>query len=301
VLVREALYREMDVQRRASQHLQVATLLENGAGSAQALSEIAHHRLAALPSGDAATAATAARVAAEQAMSMLAFEDAAILFERAEQTLSAAGGDRAAICAWRAGDDEVLRGVLSHAGSALADYAEPSERAPLSEELARLAAAAGDRVSALRAQSRLVFDYAEMGRLDRSARAVDEYQALARDLRQPRHLWPERLMRAMLALATGRLDDADRFHAQAIEGARGDRQVVSILTLAMHSLGRALATDRPDDLMRAEDDLARAERELTELFKRHALGYSPADMWRIAEATLQARAGEVAIVKRCLA
>ena len=89
VLVREAVYRDLPPSRRAELHLELASLLEARGGDS--LAEVAHHRLAALPAGDAAAAASAAQRAAERAMSMLAFEDAAVLLEQARSGLAAAG------------------------------------------------------------------------------------------------------------------------------------------------------------------------------------------------------------------
>jgi tetratricopeptide (TPR) repeat protein len=410
VLVCEALYRDTPRERRADLHLQIAEVLQRGpAGRGQTAAEVAHHRLAALPAGDAALAAAAAREAAERAMGMLAFEDAALLFEKAEQALAASRpADAHAICelkldaalahmragavvkgraacvdaaadARRLGDgaltaraaltygaelmlaqtdsqlvdllkealaalppgpsglraqclarlaaaqqpayrleepmamareamamaravggDDVLRAVLSHSGSALADYADPTERAAVSEELVRLAMAAGDRVLALRGQSRLLFDYIEMGQLDRGLRAIDAYQRLAHDLRQPRHIWPERLMRAMMALCAGRFDEGERFRDEALEQARGDREVITLLTFAFHSCGRALVTDRPQDLMRAEDDLAQVERDFGGRFGQQAFSHQPREIWRLNASMLHARAGDADAVRHNL-
>jgi hypothetical protein len=359
VLVREALYRGLTPRQRADGHDKVAEALAAD-GSDAALAEIAHHRLAAQPTGDPARAAEAARRAGERAMGMLAFEDAAQLFEQARAALTRAAADPRAVCelALRAGlahlrggdaergraacagaaaearrlndgslmaraaltygaelmlaetdpqlivlleealavlgagpsglraqclarlaaalqpsltpdqpmamareavamargigEPEVLAAVLSHAGSALADYAPPAERAQVSEELARLAQTAGDRVLELRAQSRLVFDHLEMGDLQMALRAADSYERLAAELRQSRHLWPARLMRSMMALAGGRFDEADRTLAEARVLAREDRAFATPLVLAFHEVGRALLTERPADFDRAE-------------------------------------------------
>ena len=65
--------------------------------------------------------------------------------------------------------------------------------APSARSWWRLASAAGDRFQVMRAQSRLVFDHLELGALERSTRALDAYEALAREFRQNRHIWPGRL------------------------------------------------------------------------------------------------------------
>jgi hypothetical protein len=397
VLVREALYRAIEPARRAGTHLAIAQAVA-GTADDGASAEVAHHLLAALPAGDPAAAAAAARRAADRAMAMLAFEDAALLLEKAHHALASArapdprelcrlellagvahmragAGDRGrAACARAAdrarqlGDGELLaqaavaygaelmlaqtdrklvelleealaalpagpsglraeclarlaaalqpcpepagplamarqavtmaRGidddavrcaVLSHAGSALADYAEPAERAALSEELARLAAARGDRVLVLRAQSRLAFDHFEMGNAERTARAIDAYEAEAREMRQPRHMWPGRLMRAMRALAVGRFDEADRLLEQATEQARGDRDRATAVTFLFHAIGRALVTERAQDLTAAENEIARLLEQPGEPFAQPM-----EDLHLVFLAALRARAGDAA-------
>jgi len=145
-----------------------------------------------------------------------------------------------------------------------------------------------------------VFDYAEMGALDRAARAIDGYERLARDLRQPRHLWPERMMRAMMALGAGRFDEAARLRDEALERAGGLQDVAVMLTFAFHSWGRALVTELPADLMRAEDDLLRSERELAVRFGHQSLGHTPQDIWLLCGAALHARAGDRDAARRKL-
>jgi tetratricopeptide (TPR) repeat protein len=387
VLVREALYRGIEPRRRAEAHLGLAEELERSAPGA--LTEIAHHRLTALPVGEPGQAATAARQAADRAMAMLAFEDAALLLEQAlacgaaheardrcevellaglahlragaaprgraacvsaaaearrlgdgalmaraalaygaelhlaqtdgtlvellEEALSALppgpSGLRAqclarlaaarqpsatpepamvmareAVAMARAvGGDQMLVAVLSHAGSALADYAAPAERAALSEELVTRAGSLGDRVLMLRAHSRLVFDFFEMGRADRCLRAIEDYQSLARELRQPRHIWPGHLMRAMLALAAGRFDEADGLQDQAQKARPDDADLSTRFIFTCHALGRALVTERPDDFASAGRQVDACSADLPPEMR---------EVWALCHAFLGARLGE---------
>jgi tetratricopeptide (TPR) repeat protein len=102
VLVREGLYRELDTGERARLHQAVAGRLKGSGRENMAVAEIAHHLLAALPAGDAVAAADAARRAAERAIAMLAFEDAAVLLGRAHEALqSSANPDPRALCELR--------------------------------------------------------------------------------------------------------------------------------------------------------------------------------------------------------
>ncbi|HEY0715376.1 MAG TPA: hypothetical protein VGF45_22030, partial [Polyangia bacterium] len=356
VLVGETLYRDLALHRRAELHLEIAGLL--GEGGPEALAEIAHHRLAALPAGDAVAAAESARRAADHAANLLAFEDAALLLEQAHAALRAArvgdarlacelslaagfarmrGGDLErgrALCegaaqeARRLGDGElfarcalgygaeliigrtdetlrrlltealdglpaepsglraqvmarlaaalqpavnplepvaaareavamaravgappeVLRGVLYFAGSAMAEYADPSERASVSEELVELARAAHDRPQLLRAHARLVFDHLEMGQVDRARESINQYEGLARTIGQARHIWPARLMRAMMAAAIGDFAEAARLGAEARGLAASDADPMTAVSLALYRLAEVMQCERPAEV-----------------------------------------------------
>ena len=65
MLVRETLYQDLSAERRAALHLALAALLAARGG--EALAEEAHHRLAALPAGDADAARRPRAAAAERA------------------------------------------------------------------------------------------------------------------------------------------------------------------------------------------------------------------------------------------
>ncbi len=85
VLIREAFYRELPAPQRASIHVAVCAALRRRVdeGAEDHLATLAHHALAALPSGDGAEAMRTARRAAARARSMLAYEEAIALLERA--------------------------------------------------------------------------------------------------------------------------------------------------------------------------------------------------------------------------
>jgi tetratricopeptide (TPR) repeat protein len=356
VLVRETLYHDLPAERRPALHLALATVLAARGGDA--LAEEAHHRLAALPAGDPEAAAAVAQRAAERAMAMLAFEDAAALLEATRGALEGAGrldagrsfelrllaglafmragqGERGrALCgaaaaearALRDGErlaraalgygaelmlaqndrtlielltealatlppgpsgtraqvmarlasaempsmeadppmqmardaiamaravgagDDVVRAVLYFAGSALADYGEPVERAAISEELTRRARAAGDKVQVLRAECRLVFDYLEAGDVEKSQRAAEAYAAVAAEFRQSRHLWPVPLMRAMYATVQGHAAEAARQLGEARAIAAGDPEPITAAIIAWHAAGQVIAFERTEEV-----------------------------------------------------
>jgi hypothetical protein len=94
--------------------------------------------------------------------------------------------------------------VAVAAGSALADFAHPRERAAVNQELVRLARAARDRALELRGLTRLVTDHLEAGEFARADRLLAERDALARSLKLARFQWMEPLFRSMRAMVEGR-------------------------------------------------------------------------------------------------
>lgn len=97
-LIREALAQSITTSRRAHLHLRLAEELER-VGDERHIAEIAHHRCSALPEGDVAAAAQAARAGAAQALGMLAYEQAAGLYTMALEILGSGGGSEAERCA----------------------------------------------------------------------------------------------------------------------------------------------------------------------------------------------------------
>jgi tetratricopeptide (TPR) repeat protein len=122
-LVRDVLYDEPSRVRRSRMHIHIARALE-AAGGRDA--EVAHHLLAALPSGDALRAVSAAARAARRAGSMLAHEEAATLYRRALAAQPAGGlpdADRAELligmgeAEQRAGARDTARPALEEAAA----------------------------------------------------------------------------------------------------------------------------------------------------------------------------------------
>ena len=372
-LIGLAMYHDLPAEQQPGLHLALAAVLASRGG--EALAEEAHHRLAALPAGNPDAAASVAERAAERAMAMLAFEDAATLLEATRGALEGAGridarqsfelrlgaglafmragqGARGrALCAGAAAEaralgdgerlaraalgygaelmlaendrtlidlltealatlpvgpsgtraqamarlasaempsfepdppmqmardalamartvgagDDVVRAVLYFAGSALADYGEPAERAAISEELTRRARAAGDKVQVLRAECRLVFDHLEGGDMDKSQLAAEAYAAVAAEFRQSRHLWPVPLIRAMYATVEGRAAEAAHQLAEARAIAARDAEPITGVVLAWHAAGQVIAFER----IEAVDEVT-AEFERTFMLPSHA-------------------------------
>ncbi len=88
-LIRETLYEELRTHERVRCHHRVGVVLEalHARNPEPHLAELAHHFLEALPGGDVDKAVDHATRAGDRANVQLAYEDAAILYERALQAL----------------------------------------------------------------------------------------------------------------------------------------------------------------------------------------------------------------------
>lgn len=166
VLLREGLYDDLSADRRAALHRAAATALRERAEVP--LAEVAHHLLNAIPAVSAIEAARAALLAAEQAIGVLAFENALRLYQSAEKLLDGTAGEeralfeatlgvglafmrmaevdrgrqacrRAAELARRLEDGELFaRAVLTSGYEQVPDVRDPVRIAELEEALARL-------------------------------------------------------------------------------------------------------------------------------------------------------------------
>jgi len=116
----------------------------------------------------------------------------------------------------RVGDEATLLAVLHSAMSALMDIGDPAERIPLNQEMLALATKLSDRVAALRAHVRLVFDFLDRGDVPSADGHIEACEKLARDFRQPGWQWQARMFRALRAEMEGRFADAERSRDEAI-------------------------------------------------------------------------------------
>jgi tetratricopeptide (TPR) repeat protein len=138
-LIRETVYRTLPLGRRASLHARIADELEvlRDRDPDLPLSEIAHHRLEALPGGQIERAMSVARSAAVQSASRFAWEEAAGLLSRALE-----------VAAGRSGvDDRVRLGMLLSLGEwsyKAADVASARRAYGEALELARVVGTAED-------------------------------------------------------------------------------------------------------------------------------------------------------------
>jgi tetratricopeptide (TPR) repeat protein len=149
------------------------------------------------------------------------------------------------------GDEETLRTTIHYALSALVDYAEPEEVAPLCEEAIALATAAGDRSQLLRAQTRMAFASLERGDTVRADAAIAAYESLAREL--PAHYLADALMmRAMRALMLARFAEADELVARARELKDPSSHPFVRAAALLHDLARDFVEERVERILARE-------------------------------------------------
>src|SRR5213594_357795 len=138
-LIRETIYEELGAAERARLHGRIGEVLEalHEMDPAPHLATLAHHFLEAVPAGAAEKAITYSTRAARYAEASLAYEDAAVLFERALEVLAEAHpADARERCElllarggaqWKAGDGSGARETFRQA----ADIARRIGDAPL--------------------------------------------------------------------------------------------------------------------------------------------------------------------------
>jgi tetratricopeptide (TPR) repeat protein len=243
-LTRATLLDALGRAGRVRTHREAAAALEirRAAGHQVSDSELAHHFLEAGIPANAAKAFSYAITAARQSMSVLAFEDAARLFERAVGVLDLdpPAGDRAEALL-ELGDAQVASGELATGRATLLAAAGLARQSASADQLARsalgLGAGGGFEIA--------LFDHAQIGLLEE---ALD---ALPRD---PSHLRAWLLARLSVALSfvasvERRLELSDL----ALEMARGlgDDAAVAYALAA-----RADAIAGPADADRRLDDAA---------------------------------------------
>lgn len=136
-IVRDTVYSDIPLARRARLHLRTAQAIESLLGPRldQHLADLAHHYALAAPLGYATEAVEAARRAGEQAASAAAHEEAVRFYDLALEAL-AARPDTATQCdltlakataQWRAGDPRKAREVCEQA-AALARFTGDADR-----------------------------------------------------------------------------------------------------------------------------------------------------------------------------
>ncbi len=153
-LIRDTLYSDLPATQRVRLHRRVAAVLAElyAADLEPHLTELAHHYVAAIPAVDAAVAVDYARRAGDRALSLLAYEEAARLYETA---LGAGPTDEGARCELllSLGEAEIRAGNNSAAKTTFLEAADVARTLGLTREFARAAAGYGGRIVWVRAGS----------------------------------------------------------------------------------------------------------------------------------------------------
>jgi tetratricopeptide (TPR) repeat protein len=149
----------------------------------------------------------------------------------------------------RVGDRRALLTVLHFGGAAMAEVALPEERLSADEQLLAIGTELGDKISVLRARSRLAFDHLDFGDLDRAKQEAQEYERVARELRQPIHLIRVHLFNSLWAMIEGRFADCERFADEATALAERVEHPLALAYVRAHRWSVARAADRPKQMI----------------------------------------------------
>jgi class 3 adenylate cyclase len=264
-LVRQILYSALPAMRRRELHRQVGETLESvyGASSERHLPELAYHFLEAAPAVDGAKAIGYAVRAAERATAQLAYEDAAVLYQRALELGELAALNDAgridlllalAASLTRAGDTTRAKEVCSEAAALAREAGDP-------ERLARAALEFAESAGTAMWTDYWVPDREPLDLLDEALARLPHEDAPP----GMTALRAELLARMASELATD-LDPAALAHRETIsaEAVRLAHEAGDPLTLIRALAARHLAVWTPDNLderLRLAADVVRLARE----------------------------------------
>jgi DNA-binding SARP family transcriptional activator len=138
----------------------------------------------------------------------------------------------------RTGSKAALAHALDGRASAIVAPDTLAEFLALATELRQVAEEIGDRERLVSAHSHRFIAHLLIGDLRAAEAELGASTRIAHELRQPVHLWRVGGERALLALASGRLDEAEQLVAQALaRGERADRAAaISVYQLQRYAL-----------------------------------------------------------------
>jgi tetratricopeptide (TPR) repeat protein len=116
--------------------------------------------------------------------------------------------EEAVAMARRVGDAEALAFALSAYHYVLWGPDGLDERLAIAREISAVAALTGNTELILQGHRWSIIDLLEQGSIDQADRHIEQYVAIANELRQPLYLWWSRVFLAMRHLLAGRLDEA---------------------------------------------------------------------------------------------
>jgi DNA-binding SARP family transcriptional activator len=162
-------------------------------------------------------------------------------------------GDEAVAVAQRALDPSALVAALNGRRVALWSAAYLSERLETATEMVAAAERAGDVEAVLQGRNWRVADLLEAGEVDAAREEIERHERLADRLRLPAYQWWGPMWRSTLAIAAGRVAEAERLMAEfAAIGARtADRNAllyaeIQRFVLAMMGVGEPPPVDSLD-------------------------------------------------------
>ncbi|HET7047361.1 MAG TPA: BTAD domain-containing putative transcriptional regulator [Solirubrobacteraceae bacterium] len=193
----------------------------------------------------------------------------------------------AVVLARRTTDPRVLAYALDGCGSIIGGRpGTGAEQTALADELLGLAQRAGDRERVVSAHYQKFIAAIGIGDIRRAEAALTAAATVAEELRQPVQLWQVCAARAMLAIAAGRLAEADELTERA--RALGERAQRGI-AIPTYTLQRYTRRDFEGQLADVEPAIREAARE-----------YVSQPVYRCALIHLQARLGKAAPARRAL-
>jgi tetratricopeptide (TPR) repeat protein len=188
-------------------------------------------------------------------------------------------------------DERARAEVALAAGSALADFAPPADRIPVSQGLVRAARGVDDAGLELAGLTRLATDWVELGDFARAEHTIDDRAEVAARIGHPRYLWQTPLLRSMLAMAKGDFALCDESIEQArVIGQEGlDANAAQVI--ARHRFWMSLLRSDRAGLHAALPDTLQAMRRMPEPDQHYAL----------VKAVVQAHSGDAAQARETLA
>jgi hypothetical protein len=137
-------------------------------------------------------------------------------------------GDEAVAVAQRSGDPSALVAALNGRRAALWSAAYLPERLETAAEMVAAAERAGDVEAVLQGRNWRVADLLELGDIPAALEEIERHEHLADRLRLPAYQWWAPMWRSTLAIAAGRMGEAERLIAEfGTIGARtGDRNAL---------------------------------------------------------------------------
>jgi hypothetical protein len=159
-------------------------------------------------------------------------------------------GDDAVRAAQRRTDPGAVVAALNARRVALWSAAYLDERLETATEMVAAAERAGDVEGVLQGRNWRVADLLELGDVDAAVEEVERHERLANRLRLPTYQWWAPMWRSTLAIAAGRVGEAERLVAEfsALGARTGDRNAalyaeIQSFVLAMMGLGTAPPVD----------------------------------------------------------